>query len=326
MSEQHFTPAAGMFDDWAHDVLNGAPPELWNCGAGFDKVEMGPGLVCLVGGAPGSGKTALVMQWIVDALRNDQTLRVLVANVEMHPRTLLDRQLSRLSGVNAGDIRYRRVQGHDWCIKPALEVLRDVAGRLAFHTGPPVLADVARSADAFGARLLVLDYVQRFTVGTGDALDRREELDSIMGHVRRFADAGVGVLAVSAVGRQRGKTGSNYAALGLASFRGTSELEYGADSCWIMEPKAVPDAPANAPALVVLSCVKNRHGETPGMLLDFDKPRQAFKVNPGTAVPWGDEDAGKDTNTKRGRDVFAVPDMGDLGGDLYGEGDDDGVF
>ena len=59
MTAEHYTPAAGLFDAWADDVLHGKPPELWTPGAGFHSVELGPGLVVLVGGAPGAGKTAL---------------------------------------------------------------------------------------------------------------------------------------------------------------------------------------------------------------------------------------------------------------------------
>ena len=49
MSEPHYIPAAGLFDEWESDVLCGRPPVLWPCGAGFHHVEIGPGLVCLVG-------------------------------------------------------------------------------------------------------------------------------------------------------------------------------------------------------------------------------------------------------------------------------------
>ncbi len=172
-----------------------------------------------------------------------------------------------------------------------MDTLAGVADRLVFHTGGPVLADVARTADETGARLLVLDYVQRFTLGAGpDAPDKRAELDGIINHVRRFADAGLGVLVVSAVARQKGKTGSNYAGLGLASFRGSSELEYGADSAWTLE------AEGEHPDMVRLKCEKNRHGETCGTQLHFDKARQSFTVADAmtTAAPGGyanDEEA-----------------------------------
>jgi len=268
-----FVTAAGLFDAWAADVLSGEGPELWQAGTGFDPVELGPGLVTLIGGAPGAGKTALTMQWAVDALRLDGGLYVLVCNVEMAPRTLLDRQLARLAGIDANHIRHRWIAGNETRVRAGLDVLAGISDRLAFHTGPPTLADVAQSVDGFGSRLLVLDYIQRFTLGAGDtALDKRAELDSIMGHIRKFADAGLGVLAVSAVARQKGKHGSNYTGLGLASYRGSSELEYGADSCWVIE-----SVEGNWGA-VNLCCVKNRHGDTPSLLLNFDRARQSFTV------------------------------------------------
>jgi len=294
--EANYWTAAGLFDAWADDVLEGEPPELWPVGAGFH-VELGPGLVCLLGGAPGTGKTALAMQWVVDALRADASLRALVVNVEMAPRALLDRQLARLSGVGASCIRNRWKAGYGNRVQPALDVLRDISGRLAFHVGPPTLVDVARSVDAFGARLVCLDYVQRFSVGAGDApTDKRSELDSIMNHIRKFADAGLCVLAVSAVARQKSSGGSSYQGLGLASFRGSSELEYGADSAWVLKP----DDPKDPRGLLRFQCEKNRHGDTPSLLLNFDRARQSFTLSPGdesggaldtaaTVAAWGDD-------------------------------------
>lgn len=283
--KKHFTTAAELLPAWVESIVSGKGPELWNVGGDlWEPVEIGPGLVVLLGGAPGAGKTALAMQWTLEALRFNPGLRALVCNVEMDPGTLLDRQLARLSGVYAQRVRFRDLAGFEEKIRRGMDTLADVADRLVFHTGGPVLADVARSADATGARLLVLDYVQRFTLGAGpDTTDKRAELDGIMGHVRRFADAGLGVLAVSAVARQKGKSGSNYAGLGLASFRGSSELEYGADSAWTLE------ADDERPDKVLLTCAKNRHGATCGTPLHFDKARQLFAVANGitTAAPGG---------------------------------------
>ena len=282
MTAKHFTTAADLFVSWEQDVLKGDPPELWSFGSGFESVELGPGLVMLLGGCPGAGKTALAMQWTVDALRTDHGLRALVANVEMSPRALLDRQLARLSGVDARWIRNRTIGGHEDRIRAGLDELRRVADRLAFQTGPPTLADVARSVDACEAHLLVLDYVQRFHTGACDAMDRRAELDSVMEYARRFADKGLGVLAVSAVSRQKGKTGSNYAGLGLASYRGTSELEYGADSAWILSKDEDTDTRRVAHHLV---CAKNRHGDISSLDLTFDGCRQSFVVAGFGTIP-----------------------------------------
>ncbi len=99
MNAGTFVAGAAWFSEWESGVLRGAPPVLWPCARGFESVELGPGLIVLVGGAPGAGKTALSMQLVTDALRADASLRVLVANVEMSPAVLLERQLARLQDI-----------------------------------------------------------------------------------------------------------------------------------------------------------------------------------------------------------------------------------
>src|SRR5262249_58005165 len=91
------------------DVRAGKAPVLYPVGNGeLARIEVGPGLVTLLGGAPAAGKTALAMQAVVDALRLTPTLRACVCNVEMAPPVLLDRQLARLSGIDLTAIRHRR--------------------------------------------------------------------------------------------------------------------------------------------------------------------------------------------------------------------------
>ena len=82
------------------------------------------------------------------------------------------------------------------------------------------------------ARLAVVDYVQRFSAGEKDD---RAKLDAVMSQVRLVANAGAAVLVVSSVARQKSKAGSStYDGPSLAAFRGSAELEFGADSAfWI---------------------------------------------------------------------------------------------
>jgi replicative DNA helicase len=87
-------------------VLSGKPPTLYPASEGsLSRIEIGPELVALLGGPPGVGKTALTMQLVVDALRLTPAVKALVANVEMPPPALLDRQLARLSGVDLRTIQ-----------------------------------------------------------------------------------------------------------------------------------------------------------------------------------------------------------------------------
>jgi replicative DNA helicase len=274
MTKPKYQAAADVFDTWRDDVLTGQPPTLYPVGDGeFARIEIGPKLVTLIGGAPGAGKTAFSMQCTVDALRLTDSLRVAVCNIEMPPEVLLDRQLARLSGVDATAIRYRQLDGsHADRLDQAINTLEHVAERLCFVRPPFNLANVAATADAFGADVLILDYIQRIQP-PGEHGDRRGSVDATMNYLRQFADVGTAVVVIAAVSRQKDKAGrSSYAgdSLSLASFRESSELEFGADDAYILVPDPKTDD------IVTLRHLKARHTEPHDLILRFDRRRQSF--------------------------------------------------
>jgi replicative DNA helicase len=276
MAEPRFRTAADVFAGWRDDIRSGAPPTLYSVGNGeLARLEIGPGLVALFGGAPGAGKTTFTMQLAIDALRLTPTLRAVVCNVEMPPAVLLDRQLARLSGVDATLIRRRQLDAaHADRIDQAMNTLDALADRLAFVAPPFELANVAATADAFDADLLLLDYVQRIQP-PGDHADKRGSVNAMMDYLRQFADAGTAVMVISAIGRTKDKRGrSSYTGegLNLASFRESSELEFGCDDAFILTPDG-DDAEGDA---VTLRHLKSRHGEARDIALTFDRKRLRF--------------------------------------------------
>ena len=67
----------------------------------------------------------------------------------------------------------------------------------------------------------------------------REKINALMSIVRQLADAGIGLLAAAALTRSRDSKGrSSYDGrhLSLASFRESSELEYGCDDAFLLYP------------------------------------------------------------------------------------------
>jgi replicative DNA helicase len=273
MAEANYVSAADALAGWRDDVLSGTPPTLYPAGTGeLAGLEIGPGLVELFGGAPGAGKTAFTMQLVLDALRLTPALRALVCNVEMPPAVLLDRQLTRLSGIDLATIRHRRLTAdHAGRIEAGLATLEAVCDRLCFVRPPFTLENVAAAADAFSAGLLLLDYIQRIPP-PGDHGDKRGSVNATMDFLRQFADAGTAVLVVSAVGRTKdGRGRSSYAGegLNLASFRESSELEFGADDAFIL-------APDGGPGSVTLKHLKSRHGAALDIALHFDGALQRF--------------------------------------------------
>jgi replicative DNA helicase len=287
MPEAHFRTAVEVFAGWRDDVLTGTAPTLYPIGTGeLARVEIGPGLVTLLGGAPGAGKTAFTMQAVVDAVCLTPTLRAVVCNVEMAPATLLDRQLARLSGIDAKLIRYRRLDSsHAHRIDQALCTLDDLADRLAFVMPPFDLLNVAATADALDADLLLLDYIQRIAP-PGEHGDKRGSVNATMDYLRQFANAGRAVIVISAIGRTKDKRGrSSYVGegLSLASFRESSELEFGCDDAYMLTPDD------DAGEGVTLRHLKSRHGEALDLALTFDRKRQRF-------TPAGEQGAGDALN------------------------------
>lgn len=297
-----FVTGDAVYAGWRDNVLTGTGPVMFP--HTLPVPEISPGQVTLLGGAPGAGKTALVMACVVEALRHTPTLKALVANVEMPADVLLDRQLARLSGVEAEVIRRRRFTAeHADRLDAGLATVESFADRLAFLEPPFDLANVARAADAHGADVVVLDYLQRI-MPPGDVADPRLRANAVMDMLRLFAGQGCAVLALSAVGRSRDAAGrSTYsaAAMSLASFRDSGELEYGADNAFLLAP-----VDENDKSVVRLSHLKSRHGAEHTIDLNFDRARQSFTLldDAVDARP-----ASSPARGKRGRKTkYATPD------------------
>jgi replicative DNA helicase len=215
------------------------------------------------------------MQCLIDALMLTPSIKALVCNVEMTPGTLLDRQFARLAEIELTLIRYRRLTAeHSEAIKRGMDAVELLADRLAFVRPPFDLANVAQSADAFESDLILLDYIQRIGAH-GKHADRRGAMDATMGSLRQFADGGVAIIVVAALARSKDSKGrSSYNdGLSLASFRETSELEYGADDAFILAPNDEEGASSSA---ITLKHLKSRHGEARDINLSFDGKYQRF--------------------------------------------------
>ena len=273
---QAFVRTDRVFDEWSQSVASGAPPIMYPVAdprSSLSRMEIGPGLVTLLGGAPGAGKTAFVMQLVVDGMVLTRTLRVLVCNVEMPWEVLLSRQLARFSGIDLRTIRYRQFrEEHHWRLEHGFDRIGHVANRLAFLQPPFDMGRILRVANDFRADLIVLDYIQRIP-STGESGDRRGKVDANMESVRELAGSGKAVIVVAAVSRTRNGSGRkpySSGGLGIASFRESSELEYGADDAYILAPSEPNDG------TMILKHVKSRHSELLDHRLEFHGAVQQF--------------------------------------------------
>jgi replicative DNA helicase len=195
-----------------------------------------------------------------------------VANVEMAPSVLMDRQLSRLSGIDLNIIQERKFQSdHTARLNAGFAELEFICGRLGFVRGPFTFENVAAAADELEPQILVLDYLQRFQ-SSASSDDRRGGLDHSMSLIRKFADAGSCVFVVSALSRQKnsqGRSGYDAETLTMAAFRDSSEIEFGTDDAYILTT-------GKEPSERVLKHLKSRNGECRDIELEFDGAVQRF--------------------------------------------------
>jgi replicative DNA helicase len=281
----NYRAAADLFPRWRDSILTGEKPIFYPCGDGpIAGLELGPGRVVLIGGPPGSGKTGLVGQLVFEAVARTADLKALICNVEMSPESLLDRQLARLSGIDLTTIHKRELGGdHGEQLAAGLDRLEDLAERVAFLAPPFSLGNVALAYDDFEAHLIVLDYVQRFKAKSNHDSER-STVGELMNFLRQFADARCAVLAVSSVSRARDAKGrSTYSGdeLNLASYRESSELEFGADDAYMLTRQAEEAGPS----IVTLRHLKSRNGEMRDIPLRFHGATQTFTPLEADEVP-----------------------------------------
>lgn len=262
------------FAAWESSVLNRERPAFYQWapyGTRLGSLRIGEKHIGVIGAPPGNGKTALVSQIVFEALRFDgqDHLKALIANVEMGPHALWDRQLARLTGIGSNYIQHRDYDAEALPrLQAGIEELRLLMPRIEFMAPPFTLERLTERADAFEADIVVVDYAQRFDYAHRSS-DQRAQANAVMDCCRRLADAGRAVIVISAVNRAGyGKEAS------LSSFRESSELEYGADAAYLLV-RDEQDSQA-----VTLKCVKNRHGSTGDVRLLFDGAAQLFTEDP----------------------------------------------
>jgi len=93
-----------------------------------------------------------------------------------------------------------------------------------------------------------------------------------------MASDGWAVLALSATVRTRVKGGSGHDSrqLNMASFKESGEIEFNADSLYLLRDNDAVDGNEKI-RNVTLDCVKNRHGEKVPIDLVFNMPQMSFE-------------------------------------------------
>jgi replicative DNA helicase len=268
---------SSVFDSIVQDLLAGKADKLFDCGDALRGIEIGPGLLTLIGAPPGRGKTALTMQATYEAVQHEPGLHAFVASLEVSAKTLIKRQIAKEIGVKFEAIRFNNLTVYQ---REQIENLADFRKVLDSIDFLPEIACGLGDLDELLTNgtepgLLVLDYIQLFG---SDADDPKTRAAQTMATARRFCAAGWGVIAVSAL--SRGATTQKqgrYQGADLGSFRDSSAIEYSGAAAYLLEETEDYKSETPPPIRPMrLQCLKNRNGERKDIDLCFNGPQMFF--------------------------------------------------
>lgn len=221
--------------------------------------------------APGAGKTTFSNQVAHHIAANGTP--VLYVTFENAPDDLVLKQIARIAGKSAQDIRRGKIAPDD--LQEAYKTFHAGAGRRLFYVAgtSTTTIETIRAALAHLQRqypdtypVVIVDFLQRLAttaaiVGRGSGLDdMRGRVGLISQQLRTLAlDTSAHIWAISSTNRAAYNT--DKATPGLASARESGDVEFAADHVITLAPKNGETLSMTADSFV-LDIVKNRHGET----------------------------------------------------------------
>lgn len=274
------SPAGNLLVQYLQRINAGELQQLTKQYSALAGIEIGPGLVTVIGAPPGFGKTALSMQVMFDAIELEPDLQVVVANAETTFDGLLRRELTRITRIKSDDIRFGNLSARDLEeINKAASELIPRMQRVRVLNDPHTLDQLLRLKDDPPA-MLIVDYLQKFAPPDKDA---RQGVGDVMAGLRSLAKVGWTIVCLSATARTKdGKHDSK--SLNLSSFRESGEIEYNADSAYLLLDNGPIAEQKPYIRHVTLQHVKNRHGAKRDHELMFHMPAMSFDAMPEREV------------------------------------------
>ncbi|QDV55483.1 DnaB-like helicase C-terminal domain-containing protein [Rosistilla oblonga] len=281
------TSASSILDEYLDELERSEGDVLYSVGDCFGEFELGPGLITLLGAPPGTGKTALAMQMVFNALAVQPDLTAVVANAESSFKMLLRRELCRRTDIHPRKLRFGDLSEYDKrLIADVRDDLRACTDRIAVMAPPFTVAGLRDIAEQNEPGLLLVDYLQKFAPPG----DPRAGVNEVVGQLRHMAADGWAVLALSATTRSQAKGGAGHDSqkLSLSSFKESGELEFNADAAYLLREGETKESLRE----ITLDCVKNRNGETGPVDLLFTMNRMLFsgRVQPIESLAEYDND------------------------------------
>lgn len=277
--------AIGVIDSYAKtkELLEKSDREVPGISSGFPDIDVytsgwRPGQLIVIGSRPGQGKTALGLEFSLNAA--DASERVLFVSTEMTREQLMQRAVC-----NRGRVDYKGLlQGNlDAAGEAKMEETAEQIGEGKLYLNERLIASaadvvgmIAYAVTTYDIGLVVVDYLQNLQKPRG-----MKDVEHIANSTKRLKDAAlkwdIPVIALAQLSRdvdkfQRRKKGPAPKPR-LSHFKGSGEIEQACDVAILLYH------PVTRPTLqpVVLIIEKNRDHPTGEIAMDFHKQYSAFE-------------------------------------------------
>jgi replicative DNA helicase len=247
---------------------------------------LGRGDLAILAARPGMGKSSLALNIAENVAARGEV--VLFASLEMPRQQLMDRIVSRRTGIPVASLRSGPLNREDFeKINRALEGIHDLS--LSFYDkGGATVFDIIREARRAkrknDLRLIVIDYMQLIGSERGNRRNRNDEIEEISRALKSVAkELGVTVLALSQLNRQCEQRPDPHKRPILADLRDSGAIEQDADCViFIYRPEIYGEKDDNGfdqRGLAEIRVAKNRQGPLCNVALRWCGETTSFLKN-----------------------------------------------
>jgi replicative DNA helicase len=230
----------------------------------------------VIAGRPSMGKTALALQFCLNALRYKYS--VLFFSLEMTEEQITNRLVANISGVDSKKVKrpHLMTEGEYNDVAKAGSILSGTPLKLCTHVPGGNLHKIKSEVERFAGRgevdLVIIDQVSKIKV-PGFQADRRQEVNLITNDLKQLAiDTRLPVIALNQIRRS-----SNSDMPTMSEMKESGSLEEDADNALLIHREGYYAANKNdGRNLLILD--KVREGEK-GMVIDFKYQPQSGRMS-----------------------------------------------
>lgn len=239
-----------------------------------------PGHLWVIGGFSSTGKSAAVVNFVADALK--QKKNTAVFSLEMTQEQYIIRLLSVATGIGQRDIKDRAFFGHEAVTMMQLAESRLSAAPLRIYDTSYRLPDIRSKAiqtkETMGLDLMVVDFIQNVYVEGDEIADARATILELQNLAKELDCT---IIALSQVSNEMAKWEGDK---NFYSFKGHGAIRDAADVGVMLKRDRL-----KTPGIMDFTVVKHRHGDMGNIPMHFDLKTGRLTDAP-ELVDMGDDD------------------------------------